>query len=164
MRKATPPNLCHTRPSGGTFVKYQYRKISASCRGFSADCLASVPDSPCSMADLRTKGTRLRLGHLRVGKLHHWHLYLPCIALDLPVQFKLLSGIRSRTQLGSSVPHCIKWADEQYSLAGLERRLLPDLPLPKAPFGSLTLCQVLSSGRQRKISSTEWSLSDQLWT
>ena len=85
----TKKALCYTRPSGGTFVKYQYWKIYASCWGFSANCLESVPDRQYSMANLRPKGPRLRLGQLRVGKLLHWHLCHPCIALDLVVQFKL---------------------------------------------------------------------------
>ena len=58
----------------------------ASRRGFSADWLASVPDSQRLMANLKSKGLRLRLGHLRVGELLHWHL---CITLDFAVQFKL---------------------------------------------------------------------------
>ena len=94
----------------------QYWKISVSCRGFPADCLSA--DDQFSMADLRPKGPLLRLGHLRVGELHHWHLCHPCIALDLAVQFKLYSGVRAWTQiwvqvqLGSSGPRCTKWADE----------------------------------------------------
>ena len=51
-------------------------------------------DGQCSMADLRPKGLRLQVGDLR-----HWHFCHPCIALDLAVQFKLLSGIRARTQI-----------------------------------------------------------------
>ena len=61
----------------------------ASRRGFSVSCLASVSDGQCSMADLRPKDPRLRLGHLWVGELHYcdlWHLW---IALDLAVQFNL---------------------------------------------------------------------------
>ena len=50
--------------------------------------LAFMPDGLCFMAYLRPKGSRVRLGHLRVGELHHWHLYHPCIALYLAVQFK----------------------------------------------------------------------------
>ena len=57
----------------------------ASCGGFSADCLASVPD----MADMRPKSPRVRLDHFQVGKLQLWHPCLPCIAVDLAVQFKL---------------------------------------------------------------------------
>ena len=36
---------------------------------------------------------RLWLGYLQVGELHHWYLCHLCIALNLAVQFKLLSGI-----------------------------------------------------------------------
>ena len=36
-----------------------------------ADCLAFVPEGQCSMANLRPKGPRLRLCHLRMGELHH---------------------------------------------------------------------------------------------
>ena len=74
-------------------------RTTGSCRGFSADCLASVPDGQCSIADLRPKDPQFRLGHLQVGKLHHWHIYYSCIALDLAVQFKLYSGIRAWTQI-----------------------------------------------------------------
>ena len=63
--------------------------------------------------------------------------------------------------LASSGSHCTKWADEQHRQAGFESRLLPDLPLPFIPtlIGLrpweevlLTLCQVVSGGRQRQIS------------
>ena len=74
------------------------------------------------MAVSRPKGPQLRLGHLRVGKLQHWQLCLPCVALDLAVHFKLWSG-----------PHCTKWFDDQHSTAGFEPRLVPDLPLPLIP-------------------------------
>ena len=48
--------------------------------------LAFVPDGLSkSMADSRPKGFQLQLGHLRVGKLQHWHLCPLCIALDLAV-------------------------------------------------------------------------------
>ena len=49
----------------------------------------------CSMADLRPKDPWLRLCHLQMGELHHWHLCHICIALA--VQFKLSSGIRAWT-------------------------------------------------------------------
>ena len=50
-----------------------------------------------ALANFRLKAPlpRLRLGQLQVGELHLWHLYLSCIALDLAIQFKLLSGIRT---------------------------------------------------------------------
>ena len=75
-------------------------------------------------ADLRPYGTRFRLGHLRLGELHHWHLCHLCKALDLSFQFKLKSGIRAWTQiwvyvqLSSSGPCCTKWADDQHSRQG----------------------------------------------
>ena len=53
--------------------------IFADC---SADCLARMPDSQCFIADLR-------LGHLRVGELHHWHLCHLWIVQGLAVQFNL---------------------------------------------------------------------------
>ena len=40
-------------------------------------------------ADSRRKGLQLRLDHLRLCKLHHWHRFHPCIALDLAVQIDL---------------------------------------------------------------------------
>ena len=58
-----------------------------------------------------------------------------CI-IDFSVQFKLLSDIRAWTQiwvqvqLGSSGPHFTKWADDQHCPAGLEPRLVPNLPIP----------------------------------
>ena len=87
----------------------------------------------------RPKGRRLRLGHLQVGELQHWNDFPPCIALDLAIQFKLLAGIRARTQiwvqdkLSSSGPHCTKWADDQHRPAGFERQLVLDLLLPYTP-------------------------------
>ena len=60
--------------------------ILAEC---SAGCLASVLDGQCSMADLKPKGPQIRLGHLRVGELQHWHFCHLFLALDLAVQFKL---------------------------------------------------------------------------
>ena len=83
------------------------------------------------MADLRSKGPRLRLGHLWVGELQHWHLCPPCIALDLAVQFKLLSGIRPWTQLSSSGPHCTKWDDNRQGSTFRLGSTFPDLPFPK---------------------------------
>ena len=48
-----------------------------------------------------------------------------------------------------------KWADEQHWQAGFESRFVPDLPSSLSPlssaFGLLTLCQVVSDGRQRQI-------------
>ena len=76
-----PPKnaLFYTHLSSGTFIKYQFWKSFVSCWGFSAECLAFMPDGKCSMGELRPKGPRLRLGHL-------WH---PCTALDIAMQFKL---------------------------------------------------------------------------
>ena len=54
----------------------------------------------------------LWLDHLWVGKLRHWHLCHPCIALDLAIQFK---HIWVQVLLGSSGPHCRKWADDHHS-------------------------------------------------
>ena len=71
-------------------------------------------------ADLRPTDPRLRLGYLHVGELHLWHLCHFCMALDLTVQFRLLSGIHAwphiwiHFQLGSSGPHCSKFADDQH--------------------------------------------------
>ena len=65
-----------------------------------------------SMADSRPKGSRLQLGHLRVGELLFWLLCTPCIALDLTVYFKLYSGIRAGDRFRSAIvpdsldPHC----------------------------------------------------------
>ena len=105
------------------------RLATASCRGFSAACLASVPDGQCLMADLRPKSPRLWL-----DELHHWQLCHHCIALDLAVYFKLYLGIRAWTQiwvhiqLGSSGPHCTKRANDLYSPAGFELGLVTDFP------------------------------------
>ena len=65
------------------------RRATASCRGFSVDSLAFVPDGKCSMADLCQKGPNVRPGLLRAGELQAWHLCPPCIALDLALLFKL---------------------------------------------------------------------------
>ena len=68
-----------------------------------------------------------------------WNIDLFCllsITLDLDVQFKLQSGIHTWTQIwvqdqqDSSGPHCTKWVNHQQSPAGLEPRLVPNLPLP----------------------------------
>ena len=73
-------------------ISIQKQQVTKKC-GIFADCsvdsLALVSNGQCSMADLRPKGPRVRLGLLPVGKLHHWHFCQPCIALDLVVQFKL---------------------------------------------------------------------------
>ena len=97
----TLSNIRHTRCSsywkGSHLVAHDYSRqlyltfyielnlIShwASRRGFSEDCLSSVPDCQCSMADLKPKGSWLRLGHIQVGELHHWHFCPLCIALEL---------------------------------------------------------------------------------
>ena len=69
--------------------------------------------------------TELLAGWVRNG---HWPAN---IALDLVVQFKLLSGICTwiHVQLGSSGSHCTKGADDQQSPAGFEPRLVPDFLL-----------------------------------
>ena len=86
----------------------------------------------------------------------HW---LTSIALEFFVQFKLWSGIRAwahvwvHVQLGSSGSHCTKWTGYQQRV----RTSACARPFPspnfifKLTFGSLTLCQVLSVGRQRQI-------------
>ena len=95
--------------------------------GFNQHCPAKV--------DLKPKSLRLRLGHLQMGELHHWHLCHPCIALELVVQFKLKSSncawtqIWVRVQLSSSVPHCIKWADDQHNRARASASAQPSPPL-----------------------------------
>ena len=102
--------------------------------------LAFEPDGVSkSMADSRPKSPQLRLGHLRLGDLQHWHLCTPCIALDLAVQLKLWAGICAWTQiwvqdqLGSSGPHCTRWVDDQHRQAGFEPQFVTDLPLPIIP-------------------------------
>ena len=102
-------------PSEGTWS-------AAVLRGdFSADCLVSVPGGQCSQ---------------RIGELHHWHFCNPCIAVDLAVQFKLESGIRTWTliwvyvQLGTSGSYCTKLAKDQHSPAELEPWLMPNFYLP----------------------------------
>ena len=49
-------------------------------------CHVYVP-CQCSMADMRPKGHRFPLGHLRFGELHHWYL------CHLFLQWSLLSSL-----------------------------------------------------------------------
>ena len=103
-------------------------------------------------------GPQLRLGNLRVGELHFCPL---CTALDQASSLsRKLAYVPGPTfgfvkPLASSGSHCTKWADEQHRQAGFESRLVPDLPLPFIPtligLRALTLCQVVSGGRQRQI-------------
>ena len=89
-----------------TRLSSQYWKISALCRCFFADCLASVPDGQCSMADMRPRGPWVWLGHFQLGELHHWHLCHFCLVLDLVVQFKLyvtLCGWSAKQTISLSV-------------------------------------------------------------
>ena len=97
-------------------------------------------------------------GQPSVGELHFCPL---CTALDQASSLsRKLAYVPGPTfgfvkPLASSGSHCTKWADEQHWQAGFESRLLPDLPLPFIPtligLRLLTLCQVVSGGRQRQI-------------
>ena len=94
------------------------------------------------MADLRPKGLRLFRANFGWASSNTDIFVAFEFALDLAVQFKLLSGIRTCTQiwvhieLGSSGPHCTKGADNQQRPAALELRLGSDFPRPSS---SLTL-------------------------
>ena len=70
------------------FVVYEVTntRVFADC---SADCLASVPDGQCSVADLKPKAPSFGWANFGVGELQRWHLCHPCIALDPVVQFDL---------------------------------------------------------------------------
>ena len=124
--------------------------------------LSTVPlfrDSSIS----RPKCPHLRLGHLQVGKLQHWHFCPPCIRLDITVQFTLKSGIRAWTQiwvhaqLSSSGPHCTKrWPVKASRVqASVPVQLHPPYPHFQLIIRSLTLYQVLTGERQRLIYSME---------
>ena len=103
------------------------------------------------MADSKSEGSWLRLGHSRVSELNYCHL---CIALDLLVQFKLLSRLSPcpaslirltlpSDPMTSIVHHGSRQGSSSTSLS-LNSHYKPT-------FGLLTLCQVLSWGRQWQI-------------
>ena len=131
------------------------------------------------MTDLRPKAPRLKLCHFRVGELHTLTSG-PCLADLRPKSPQFWLGHRQQwTSLSSlsynhayvpepmfgsmfskaHLAHIALWADDQHRQAGIEPRIVPDLLLPSTStiirsLCQLTLCQVLSGGRQRQISVT----------
>ena len=119
-----------------------------------------VPDGyRISLADTRPKGLQFHLGHLWVGKLHHWHLCRPCIALDLAVQFKLKPEGPSPARLIRPTLHCGSMTSIVQQGSSLSS--CPTFPSPNPHFNptyeSLTLCQVLSGGRKWQIYNRQMS-------
>ena len=84
-------SLCPTSPFSNSHYKPTFGSLTL-CQvlyvGLHIGFLAGPSGIRRSMADSKPKGPRLRLGHLRVGKLHYC---LYCIALEPLVQFNLSS-------------------------------------------------------------------------